>query len=157
MRINKGNKIILFSLFMQFCIFVSCLFAKEAPDAAVLKRLEAEEYTKEVTISRPEIVYSASNLKDPFINALPVELGLAAKDKTEIKLPVLTIQGIVFGPKFSQVIINNKVLKVGEQISDATVTEINKDEVSVLFNDKIYKLVAPAVVAKTLKIQGGKK
>lgn len=156
MKIN--NKIILPTLFFLFSVFVSLLYATEADQAEVLQRLEKEGFTPEdIKVERPEVVYSADALKDPFLTAIPQELETVSMDQEEIKLPELIMQGLIFGPKFPQVIINNKVLKVGEQISDVTITAISKNEVSVLFNHKYYTLATPATVVKTSQIQGGKK
>ena len=159
MRIKKSNKIILLTLLLILVVFINCLFATEAQKAEALKRIDAEEPPSDAAfeIERPMVVYSAGNLRDPFLTTIPQELGAATKNKEEEKLPSLTIQGLIFGPKFPQAIINNKVLKVGDQISGATVTAINKDEISVLFNDKYYKLTSPLAIAKTSQIPGGKK
>jgi len=119
MRINNNNKIILLTLFLLFVIYVDLLFATEAKKAKVIKGLEFEEYTltKPIVVKRPSVFYSGDNLRDPFITALPQEFVTAAKSNEQVVLPNLTIQGLILGPRFSQVIINNKVLKVGEQVS----------------------------------------
>ena len=159
MRINNNNKIILLTLFLLFVIFVDLLFATEAQKAKAFKKIEAEAYviTKPIVVKRPSVPYSGDNLRDPFITALPQEFVTAVKSNEQVKLPELTIQGLILGPRFSQVIINNKVLKVGEQVSGASVSAISRDEVSVLFNGKYYILAAPATVTRNLQSQGGKK
>ncbi len=152
-------KIVLLVLFLEFIIFVGSLFATEEKKAEALKKMETEEYISPAitAIQRPSVFYSGENLRDPFLTALPQELSTVIQDKEQVKLPDLTIQGIILGPRFSQVIINNKVLRVGEQVSNVSVSSIAKDEVSVLFDGKYYVLVAPAAVTKNSYTQGGKK
>lgn len=156
---NNNRKIIPLTLILLLVIFVDLLFATEAKKAMALKTIDEEAIlnTEAFVVERPQVAYSVADLRDPFLTSIPVEVGGVPKNKEEEKLPVLTVQGLIFGPKFPQVIINNKVLKVGDQISGVTVTGISKDEVAVLFSEKYYNLVAPAAVVKTSQIQGGKK
>ena len=53
---------------------------------------------------------------------------------------------MIWGGSFSQAIINNKVLKIGEIIDGVRITEISKNGIVVLFDNQLYKLASPASI-----------
>ena len=101
-------------------------------------------------IVRLNVEYKAQGLRNPFEQSALVsesaeeEAGL----KPEVgKLSQLTVQGIIWGSNLPQAIINNKVVKVGDVLEGAEVTDINKDGVIILFAGVSHKLTTtlPAV------------
>ncbi len=99
-----------------------------------------------ITVKRPKISYSFSNLKDPFkppvINR---EDGVIQQDTIEkVQLPELSLQGVIWGGLFPQAIINNKVTKVGDFIEGAEVISISKDGVKLFFANAEHFVPAPA-------------
>lgn len=100
-------------------------------------------------IVRPVVEYGAQGLRNPFEQSALIsqstegEVGLKSEAR---KLPQLTIQGIIWGSTLPQAIVNNKVVKVGDILDGAEVTEINKEGVILLFAGVSYKLTtAPAM------------
>lgn len=108
-----------------------------------VKLFSAEEA---VMIEEPESIglrrveYKADELKDPFRNPFIRESNLnqdgesaAPAFDNAINFPVLNVQGVIWGGNVPLVIINNKVLKVGDSIEDCRILEISKEGVSVFY------------------------
>jgi hypothetical protein len=100
-------------------------------------------------ILKPGVSYTAENLRDPFANPVMSEMspnsGESSANAPEVNLPVMKVQGIIWGGKFPQAIINDKIVKVDEKIEGAQVLSIEKDSVTVFFGNKQFILSAPAV------------
>lgn len=92
------------------------------------------------------ISFDATGLKDPFRSLLPekkIEIRPEIEKQPEIivSAPELKIQGIIWGGKFPQAIINNHVIKEGESLDGAEpiiIVGIKQKEVVVLFKNKIF-------------------
>ena len=97
---------------------------------------------------KPGVSYTAENLRDPFTNPAQNEIsaqpGEPVSNVPEIPLPAMKIQGIFWGGKFPQAIINDKIVKVGEKIEDVKVLAIEKNSVTVFFGNKQFVLPSPA-------------
>lgn len=124
------------------------------------KAVKESAGSKEVTIERPELKYTAQDRRDPFwgpTSGQPqpgVEPGVPAAQKNP--LPQLTVQGVIWGGNLPQAIINNKVLKVGDTIEGAQVKNIGKEGITVLFEGSEYNLSSSATGSgPAKKPQGG--
>jgi hypothetical protein len=92
------------------------------------------------------ITFDATDLKDPFKSLLPekkieIQPGIEKVLEPVVTAPVIEIQGIIWGGKFPQAIINNCVLKEGESLDGAEpiiIVGIKSKEVVVLFKNKIF-------------------
>lgn len=108
------------------------------------------------TIGADKIEYKAEGFRDPFqeegweIEILTQE---ATSQQPTKPLPPLEVQGIVWGGRFPQAIINNKVVKIGDIIDEVQIIDITKDRVTVSFEKRKYNLSSPA----SLNLQGVKK
>jgi len=112
-----------------------------------------------VIIEKPKKEYEAGDLRDPFRGyeekrEKPTE-SQTPSGKVEEPLPNLEVQGIIWGGSIKQAIINNKVVKPGDMIGNIKILDINKDSVTVLFNNRERNLSSPAAV-NLKKIKGGK-
>lgn len=101
-------------------------------------------------IVRPNVVYRAQGLRNPFEQTVLESESTSAVDsgiKPEVvSLPQLTVQGIIWGGRLPQAIINNKVVKVGDLLEGAEIVEINKEGATVLFAGVEHQLTTlPAV------------
>lgn len=96
----------------------------------------------------PNVEYKAEGLRDPFQAYLgekkEVEKTGMVRSEAEVSPPSLTIQGIIWGAKFPQAIINNKVVKAGDTIEGARILDINKDGIKVFYENRQYDLSSPA-------------
>jgi hypothetical protein len=63
----------------------------------------------------------------------------------------LIVQGLIWGGSFPQAIVNNKIVKVGDTVDGANVTAIDKDGVTVLFQEREYKLSPLTIKTKSSK------
>lgn len=92
-------------------------------------------------ISRPIVEYTSGDLRDPFqgVNTKPDASRNQAQTRTSV-LPKLVVQGIMWGGKFNQAIINNKVVKAGDIIEGAQIISIDKSKIILLFEDRKYNL-----------------
>jgi len=109
----------------------------------------AEETTTEGIIVRPVMEYKSGQLRDPFKTYLIKEepkpapqenLGLT---KPGLDLGMLKVQGIIWGSKTPQAIINNKVFKIGDLIEGAEIVSIEKKGITLSFNGEVLDLTAP--------------
>lgn len=121
----------------------------------------AQAYAQESgNFVKPEVSYTAMNLRDPFKSLILPESetkGFQEDIATLDVLPIpLTVQGIIWGPDLSQAIINNKVVKVGETIDDAKIISIEKDFITVFAVNKQFKLPSPALTPAVDKSNKGK-
>jgi len=115
---------------------------------------------RQEAIIRPKIEYTAQGLKDPFQSFVSGKetISVIAESQPVVKpLPVLIVQGLIWGGDFPQAIINNKVLKKGDSIEEAEVVAIEKEGVTLLYAGKMHKLPSPSVMGPRIEeqIKGG--
>lgn len=96
-------------------------------------------------VVRQKVDYTAIELPDPFLNqsardATLKEVYVPTEEIKDVHLPSLIIQGLLWGGEFPQAIINNKVMKIGDTIEEARITDINKNGVILLFAGKKFSL-----------------
>jgi hypothetical protein len=113
-------------------------------------------------IEKPTVEYKADGLRDPFkgyqeemresMPQTPEQVILLAPPAT---LPEFKIQGTIWGGSIPQAIINNKVVKIGDDIEGAKIIGINKDGVKVIFDNREYNLSPPAKT-NLENLKGGK-
>lgn len=132
----KNTIVFLFTTF-GLLIFINYLFA--ADDKAMPKDAPL----------RPQVEYKSEVLRDPFLSYLEKEkkqenIVVQQTAPVVIPPPSLTVQGIIWGGDISQAIINQKVVKIGDTIEGAKVTDINKDGIKMIFNDQELYLSSPA-------------
>ncbi|MDD2688762.1 MAG: general secretion pathway protein GspB [Candidatus Omnitrophica bacterium] len=147
-------KFVIITLFMPafiFNFFISSVFATQADEYQKIKKLqEMEEQPSVEMITRPYIEYRAESegIRDPFRGldqTLTSEGTTMLPVENQEPLPTLTVQGIVWGARFPQAIINNKVVKAGDTIEGKVkIVNIDKEGVMVIFNGRQYNLAAPA-------------
>lgn len=107
---------------------------------------------------RPKVEYKAEGLKDPFQPYI-IFLGERKAEEgqpvtgTFLSPPTLIVQGIIWGGKFPQAIINERVVKVGDTIEGIKVMQINEEGVTVVFGEQKYILSSPAASEKLEKLQ----
>ncbi|MDO8662291.1 MAG: hypothetical protein Q7K98_03620 [Candidatus Omnitrophota bacterium] len=128
---------------------------KELEEEEIIKKAAPLENArkKDETI-RPKIEYNSQGLRDPFrplITEKKTESAAVSREPEIKPLPVLTVQGLIWGGIFPQAIINNKVVKVGDAIGEVKITEISKEGVTVLFANMEHKLSSPAVTGPQQK------
>lgn len=103
------------------------------------------ENTQEISLRR-KIEYKSEGLKDPFQPPRKEEQVAAQQpaQSEQVPLPALTISAIVWGGIFPQAIINNRVVKPGDNIEGVNIVNISKDGITVSFANRIYNLSSPA-------------
>ena len=91
------------------------------------------------------IEYNAENLSDPFFDYKAEKMENEARKPVELKpLPPLNVLGMIWGGNFPQAIINNRIVKLGDTVEGVRIKEINKDGITVIYNEQVYKLDSPA-------------
>jgi hypothetical protein len=116
------------------------------------------------------LAYKADGLKDPFRARIKKSDQPVMEEKKEEKvdkpLPLLTIEGIIWGGKFPQAIVNGQVARVGDSIMAGTanagdnvrIDAISRDGITVFFNNRTYEVSSPAKASLTnieRKAKGG--
>jgi len=102
------------------------------------------------TIERPVFEYESSKLRDPFKTYLVKEPEAVLQEdgevlKPELDLSKLDVQGVIWGGKIPQAIINSQVLTIGDLIEGAEILSIDKKGVTLGFYGAIFDLAAPAL------------
>lgn len=115
-----------------------------------LETQAAQEPASEVALKPNTVEYKSGGLRDPFYQEKKPEVIKKMEEAPTQKkpLPTLKIQGIVWGSSMPQAIINNKVLKIGDKIEDASIVEINREGIVILFEKQKYSLSSPGVVSQ---------
>lgn len=94
----------------------------------------------------PPVEYKAEGLPEPF-QLKEEELEAPVKSgeelEAEAKLPDLTIQGVIWGSRSPQAIINNQIVKIGDKIEGVSIVDIAKEGLTVSFQGKEFKLPSP--------------
>lgn len=103
------------------------------------------------TLSLKKVTFAASGFRNPFKSLLPEKIiekeavrVTRPEPEVAITAPELTIQGIVWGGKFPEAIINGKVLKEGDILTGPepiTILEIRPKEVVILYKNKIFNFL----------------
>jgi len=118
-------------------------------------RAGARESVKKGMITRPTLEYSSQDFRDPFLNYLPqkaaVEVSGSETEGFTSKFKSLTVEGIIWGSSMPQAIVNNRVIKIGDELEGARVTGINKDGITLLMQDREYKLGPPSASGSALQ------
>lgn len=107
---------------------------------------------------RPTVEYKGTQeTKDPFKRGYGERKKEepAGGEGQEASFPALEVQGIIWGGYLTQAIINNKVVKVGDEIEGARIIDIAKDGVIVFFEYQNYALPSPAAINLGLVEKGG--
>jgi hypothetical protein len=110
----------------------------------------AQETTENGIIDRPVMEYKSGQLRDPFqsyivkekkeVVVVPVNKSsaLPRPDLSEFK-----VQGIIWGGRMPQAIINNKVFTVGDSVEGAKIVNIGKNKIILNFDGEVFNLVTP--------------
>jgi hypothetical protein len=116
----------------------------------------------EGVVSRPEIEYSSGDLRDPFDDLLQKAIERERKEQEAKNAPVqeeetqavkeempsldkFNVQGVIWGGKFPQAIINNKILSVGDSVEGFKIANIEKNRVILSFAGRLISLPTPGI------------
>lgn len=139
--LNKLAMIILF--FISFIIGVIFFKTAKAAEPAAQAAPQGASKTE----------YKSGDSRDPFQEE-EIEIEGQVQEQAQARpLPSLQIQGIVWGGSFPQAVINNKVVREGDTIEEAKITDINKSGVTIFFDNRQYTLSTSSPVSS----QGPKK
>ena len=113
---------------------------------------------------RPNLEYDASDAKDPFGESEEKPEGQSVpedqqSEDTQKPLPVLNIQGLVWGGRFPQAIINGTVVMVGDTIAGTRIIDISKEGIVVFYNNQRHTLRSPSMINlenMDKKLRGGR-
>lgn len=145
MKKNRITKIALFVVFYCLCFFESGLFAIEADKAADTK----SENEPQGVVQRPKEEFDGAGLRDPFRDYFSGDsvddAGSNGQGKLpEVTLPTLGVQGIICGGRINQAIVNNKIVKTGDMVEGALITNIDKQGVTFFYSNKSFIISSPA-------------
>lgn len=148
----KMKKYKIIAIFV-FAVIISAVFISAAcAQQRDIGQLESTESTSRSyyggVLERPQVQYDAENYKDPFSGGIetPAETTEALPGE-QVEMPELIVQGIIWGGKITQAIINSTVVKTGDTIGGVRIVAIDKDGVTVFFQSRQIKIPAPAVGA----------
>jgi len=155
---SRANKLILFILFLFVSInFCPLVLAKENDDEP---KQEARIEVPEVIVNRPRIEYKSASLRDPFQTYILSEKQVItqASATTDLSKPAvnfseLKVEGIIWGTKTPQAIINSKVYIVGDRIEDAEIISIDNKGITFNSASGIVNLAAPGQNSASGKVE----
>jgi len=125
---SRTSKLVLFVFFLVAAIDCGCIAL-------------AEEKAADGVIARPVVEYKSADLRDPFKEIKDAQLekkpdsAVPGPDFNKIK-----VEGIIWGGRFPQAIINSKVLTVGDSIEGAEILSIDKNGITLSFAGKVANL-----------------
>ena len=143
----------------RFAAYLISMFILAAAVFFSPAQLAAQNTQAQQTGGKSEKVeYKADESADPF--AVGEQAAEPAKPVVVEKkpLPPLEIQGLIWGGNLPQAIVNNKVVRVGDTIDSARVTDINKEGIWFSYDGQSYNLTAPGLYSsrqEIIKKQGG--
>ncbi|MBN2096862.1 MAG: hypothetical protein JW714_00120 [Candidatus Omnitrophica bacterium] len=89
--------------------------------------------------AQPQVKYTARDLRDPFLSIFEMQ-KLSDQPAVGEAISHLKVQGMIWGAKMPQAIINDTVVRVGEIVGGAEILEIRKEGIYVLYQGKQYIL-----------------
>lgn len=128
------------------------IFCVLALSAGLKEIYSQDEPLSEETFMPKKVEYKPESLRDPFRSYFIEEKkqkdikNEAAKEQAPVNPPNLQLQGIIWGTLLPQAIINNEVVKPGDSIEGAQIISIDKNVLTVLFNNKFFKLKPPTLI-----------
>jgi hypothetical protein len=141
------------NLGMQFrksCLFyANCfIFAIGMTHMEAVDRLDKEAAAPPAAEEYPKVEYTSSQMgiRDPFESYIirqQAQPGTQVPQYVSVSLPSMSVQGMVWGGKYGQAIINNQVVKVGESINGAELVSVSKDGIKLLYQGQTF-ILAPA-------------
>lgn len=95
-----------------------------------------------------QVEYTSSNLRDPFKSPFDMDRQIIPRDSgPAMELPTikpvlshLTVEGMLWGGKMPQAIINNQIVKPGDIIEGAEIVNVTKEGVQVLYKGFEYTI-----------------
>jgi hypothetical protein len=122
---------------------------------------ETQKNEPAVKVERPKIEYTAGELVDPF---QPLELKKEEPKKPleavvkaprpkvrEVPFPALKVQGLIWGGRLPQAIINNKIVTIGDIIEGASVESIEKERITLVIEGDEFNIPTPSAEAVVSK------
>ena len=88
-------------------------------------------------------VYNTHGKRDPFIPLISEDktiMGQAGWSFISSKLPEMKIEGILFDKTKPLAIINDKIVKVGDNINNCKIVSITREEMVIRYMDKEYSV-----------------
>lgn len=107
----------------------------------------AQENKVDEIIARPTVEYRSGQLRDPFKTLIISEKQsgqeVAGTQQPKLDLTKFNVQGIIWGGKIPQAIINNQVLGINDLIVGAKILKIDQEGITLNFAGEIFELAAP--------------
>ena len=136
-----ARRIIFLVFFLTLIIYPFCpAWAIDKID----KLFEEVPVVEKKVIELPVVTYQSQDLRDPFQSIIvsKVKTPVVAADKKE-PLPDLSnlkVQGIIWGGRIVQALIDNKVYAVGDKLEGGEITSIDKNEIVLDFSGQVVNL-----------------
>lgn len=134
-----------------FAVLISVMFISDAcAQMRGVRQMESTESTSRGysggVLTRPQVQYDAESYKDPFRGGVQAPSAGAEEvlPSEQVQMPELKVQGIIWGVKVPQAIVNNTVVKTGDNIGGVRIIAIDKDGVTVFFQSRQVKIPSPA-------------
>ncbi len=147
---EKTSINIMFMFFFLICIsFLAAVTAFAGiNDKSIFELRQIDEtLEKTETVERPKVEYTASKIKDPFQTNIVKNVISNVSKPEDVTPPSIEIQGIIWGGKVPQAIIENTVVKAGDTVKeDVRILNISKEGVTVFYNNQRFMLSSPATI-----------
>lgn len=91
-------------------------------------------------IQSPSVIYTGEVFRDPLQSLIGMkeEPVQQPEQEEEVCLPAMSVQGIIWGAESPQAIIDDRVIKKGDLISEAEIVDINREGVHLLYKEREF-------------------
>lgn len=136
------------TLRVSVCIILMFVYSAQGAPSTAAEEIKNEQL---LSIGFRKVEYNADEFRDPFLlpfnpdseekKDIPVTTTVVVEmDKN---IPSLVFQGVIWGGDKPMVIINGKILKIGDSIEDCRILEINKKGITVFYINKKHIFPLP--------------
>lgn len=144
---KRGLKKIILAILLSWAPFTAVFSAEEGFRVKDIMKEPPKEIAqpKVEVIERPRVEYNASKLRDPFQGEVTKTGPEGTITQSAFRPPELKIEGVIWGGKINQAIVNGKVVTIGDTIENARIVDIKKEGIKIFYGNREFDLPSPGM------------
>lgn len=131
---------------VSVCIILMFVYSAQGAPSSAAEAIKDEQLESG---GFRKVEYKADEFRDPFRTPSAFDSQENKDNSATVvadmkkNVPSLKFQGVIWGGATPLVIINDKILKIGDSIEDCRILEINKEGVTVFYINKRHTFPLP--------------